>query len=360
MQTSIKSKLLSVTSWPFGIQKVIRFEFWPYWILYLPVCCYYLWLSLKARSFSFFTAANPGIFMGGFTRASKYSILSKIDNNYLPTTLLIKEDTTIDNALAIMRQSSLEYPIIVKPDIGERGKGVEKIDTKEQLVQYLLHSKGDLIIQEYISDWIELGVLFYQMPDGSDRGITSVVRKEFLTITGNGQLTIGEWINRMERAQLQKSYLLHKYRNRLEQIIPNEEKFILEPIGNHCRGTTFLNGNHLINDQLVSVFNRIAKPIDGFFIGRFDLKVRSINDLYQGEHIRILELNGVASEPAHIYDPQARLIDAYKALFSQYSLFYTIANQNKQLGVKYVPIKMLLNEIRLHYKQRKNFSSSFL
>lgn len=351
MQIITKRKLLSVTRWPFGIQKVIRFEFWPYWILYLPVFFYYLWLSLKARSFSFFTAANPGIFMGGFTRASKYSILSQIDNNYLPTTLLIKDNTTIDSAFTIMRQSSLEYPIIVKPDIGERGKGVEKIDTEEQLVQYLMLHKGDLIIQEYISDWIELGVLFYQMPDGSDRGITSVVMKEFLTITGNGRFTIGEWINRMERAQLKKSYLLHKYRDQLELIIPDGEKLILEPIGNHCRGTTFLNGNHLINDQLVEVFHKIAKSIDGFFIGRFDLKVRSINDLYHGEHIRIMELNGVASEPAHIYDPQARLVDAYKALFSQYSLFYTIANQNKQQGASYIPIKMLLNEIRLHYKQ---------
>jgi hypothetical protein len=40
----------------------------------------------------------------------------------------------------------------------------------------------------------------------------------------------------------------------------------VEPIGNHSRGTKFLDGTHLINEELVDVFRQIAQPLDGFFL----------------------------------------------------------------------------------------------
>ena len=32
------------------------------------------------------------------------------------------------------------------------------------------------------------------------------------------------------------------------------------------------------------------------------MKVNSIEDLYEGRNIKIMELNGVSSDPGHIYD----------------------------------------------------------
>jgi hypothetical protein len=130
--------------------------------------------------------------------------------------------------------------------------------------------------------------------------------------------------------------------------LPLYEKLVLEPIGNHCRGTKFLNGNYLINSNLVQVFDKIAKPIDGFYIGRFDLKVNSIEDLNDGLNIKIMELNGVSSEPAHIYDPTTFIFKAYQALFNHYKLIFIIAKQNIELGNQYVPFWLVWKQIKMH------------
>ena len=53
--------------------------------------------------------------------------------------------------------------------------------------------------------------------------------------------------------------------------VPKSNQVIqLEPIGNHVRGTTFNDGNHLITKELVELFDKISLAIKGFYYGRFD------------------------------------------------------------------------------------------
>ena len=60
------------------MKKLFKWEFWPTWLFYLPVYVVYLWYSLRARTIMFFSASNPGMFMGGFVDYSKYDILKNI------------------------------------------------------------------------------------------------------------------------------------------------------------------------------------------------------------------------------------------------------------------------------------------
>ena len=131
--------------------------------------------------------------------------------------------------------------------------------------------------------------------------------------------------------------------------MPKGETRILEPIGNHCRGTKFKNANYLINEQLHEVFNAIALPIEGFFYGRFDMKVRSVEDLYLGQHIKIMELNGVSSEPGHIYDPSSTLLQAYRDLTWHWKLVADIAKENRDLGIPTAPFSVLYKETVGHF-----------
>ncbi len=333
-------------AWPFWITKIIRFEFWPFWVLYFPVFIYYLWLSLKARSLSFFTAANPGIYLGGFAGESKIAILSSIESAHLPQTLFFKAGTTKQALLKQLQAGELDYPFVLKPNVGERGDGVEKIMQESDLDAYLLKYQQDFIAQTFVNLPIEVGVLYYKMPDGSKSGISSVVIKSFLSIEGNGKDTLHQLILASDRAQLRLDYLLNKFKNRLNQVLPKGELLLLEPIGNHCRGTTFLSGQSLINPQMVAVFDSVAKNISGFYIGRFDLKVNEINDLYTGNHIKILELNGVTSEPAHIYDPNCTLMEAYRALFNHYRLLFEIGCQNNRMGISNSSFGLVWKEIK--------------
>ena len=135
-------------------------------------------------------------------------------------------------------------------------------------------------------------------------------------------------------------------------MVPSGEKLVLDKIGNHCRGTAFYNGNHLINSALIHVFDVISATMDGVYFGRFDLKVKSLDDLYKGTNIRIMEFNGTTSEPAHIYDPGLSFWQAQKSILYNTHLVYKIARQNHYNGYAYTPFKNALKMVTGHIKSR--------
>ena len=101
------------------------------------------------------------------------------------------------------------------------------------------------------------------------------------------------------------------------------------------------------------MFDGICKNIDGFNIGRFDIKVNSMEELLNGKTIKIMELNGISSEPAHIYDPNCTLWNAYQALMQHFSLIYQIAVQNNTKGIAYAPVHEVTKAIRFNMKKTK-------
>ncbi|UZR93186.1 ATP-grasp domain-containing protein [Chondrinema litorale] len=327
------------------IKKLKEFEYWPFGVFYIPLYFYGFYLAFKSRSFMYFSTTNPGMKYGGVIGESKISVLDRIDAKYLPKTIFINSGSQFNDIQFLIKEKGLELPLIVKPNIGERGKGVEKIENIESLKDYLDQNKEDIILQEFIDYPVELGILYYRHPNEATGHISSVVMKEFLEIEGNGHATLLELIDSKPRAIGRREYLLNKYAHQLNDILPNGERIRLEPIGNHCRGTKFLNGNHLINSQLESVFDQIAKNIKGYNYGRFDLKVKSLEDLYLGKNIKILELNGVSSEPAHVYDPNMKLLNAYKDVFKHASIIQQIGYANHKKGVSYSPLYTFVKEL---------------
>ena len=181
--------------------------------------------------------------------------------------------------------------------------------------------------------------------------ITSVVQKGFLYITGDGEKTLLELMKEEIRISNRLHYFETKYADQLEDVVPEGKKMYPEPIGNHCRGTTFYNANHIINDRLTRMFNDIALQIEGYYYGRFDLKVDSLEDLYAGKNMQIIELNGVSSEVAHIYDPEYKLIQAYRDVFAHMKYIYKIARKNHENGVPYDSLWKFLSDLRMHLKR---------
>ncbi len=337
--------------------KLTRFEFWPFWVFYFPMLFYGLWLSVKNRSLAYYTAVNPSMQAGGIAGEGKLNMLSKIDAAYIPATILVNAAVDLWTITSILESQRIEFPCIVKPNSSERGIGVEVIGSKPALESYFSSRSGEYLLQELISSPLELGVLYHRFPDGKS-GITSIVRKEFLTICGDGKHTLEQLIRVSTRARFRLGYLLDKFHFRLREIVPAGEKIVLEPIGNHNRGTTFLNANELISPELVAVFDKIVAPLEGFNYGRFDIKVSSISDLMNGKGIRILEVNGVESEPAHIYDPRTTLFQAYWDVAAHMRLISEIARANKKSGIMALPFSNFIFVVRQHLRQRSQYAVS--
>ena len=131
------------------------------------------------------------------------------------------------------------------------------------------------------------------------------------------------------------------------------EILLLEPIGNHSRGTMFLNGNEHISEALCHHFDEIARNFTGIYYGRFDLKCHSISELEKGERYKVLEFNGVASEPAHIYDPSYPTWKAYRDIFRHWKIIYQISRVQLTKGVKPMTIREAARSLREYIRYMK-------
>ena len=342
LATALRNRLRS----PFFI-RLLSWEYWPFAVVYLPVFGYWLWLSLRARSLFFFSAGNPAIESGGLLGESKIAILDQISDGFKPKTLFVPRSIPAPQVVDQVAAANLTFPVIAKPNAGERGWRVEKIDRPTDLVSYAQSSPVDFLVQEYVDYPLELGVFYYRMPNQTRGTISSIVQKAFLSVTGNGHDCVETLIRQNDRALLQLDALTAKYGDDLYRVPPPGESIVLMPIGNHSRGTMFLNANHLITPELERLFDRISSDVAGFYFGRYDLRCRSVADLYAGQHIRILELNGAGAEPAHIYQPGFSLWDAWGVLLHHWRVLYDISHENHRRGVPY----MTLAEARTIYRR---------
>jgi hypothetical protein len=318
--------------------KLRNWEYWPFGILQFPIFFYYPWLSLKARSFTFFSASNPGIVMGGMFGESKYDVLQLIPERIRPKSILISQATSLNQLELLLGQNGFSFPLIFKPDIGERGYMVRRVNNFSDAQKYLEEMNYDFIVQEFVDLPLEFGVFYSRHPSESRGRVTSIVMKEMLSIEGDGVSSIQELILRKERAKLQWVSLRKRYNGRLAEVLPAGEKMEIVSIGNHCLGTKFINSNHLITEELNRNFDEIGKSIPGFFFGRFDLRCESVKELEKG-NIMVMELNGCGAEPAHIYDPSFSFWKAVTVLLAHWKSIYTISQQNRKSGTPYLSLR---------------------
>lgn len=327
---------------PLFLYRIFKYEYWPWWLFYLPVLPYWAYQSIRNKSFAYFSVANPGIELGGFFGESKSGILALIDPEYLPAGISVKHQTAISVVLQNLSDRHITYPLIAKPDVGERGNDVCKLSDEQELIQYHKRSAFDYIIQKFIEYDIEFGVLYSRLP-GSEHGkVSSVTMKEFLAVEGDGQSSILQLMEKSIRARFQIDRLKKSMGEAIERVPAKNEKVLLEPIGNHCLGTRFINYNHLISDELNKTFDKISLPIKGFYYGRFDLKVKTIEDFKQGHFIQIMELNGASSEPGHIYDTSFTLIQAYRDLLGHWKRLADISAIHIKNGMKPVSFRVIV------------------
>lgn len=335
--------------------KLLHWEFWPWYIANIPTVCFWLFFALRSRSLFFFSRVNPVIETGGVLGESKINILNRIPATYLPTTLFVaKEEDNWQELQQRMVAAKLKYPVIAKPNVGERGFLVTKIDTANDLKAYLHKVKVDFLIQEYVDYPLEISVLYYRFPDQPDGRVTSICIKDMLHVTGDGQSTVAELMANYPRAALQLDRFRKVYPDLLQEVPAMDKRCLLEPIGNHSRGTTFLNGNAYIDAELTAVFNRIGQQMKGIHYGRFDMKCSSIAALKTGEAFKILEFNGIASEPAHIYDPSYPVWKAYRDLFQHWQIIFQISQRQAAKGVAPMSWSEAVSSIKTYRRTMRN------
>jgi hypothetical protein len=325
--------------------KITNWEYWPTFMFYVPLLPYAFYLAIKSKSFGFFSAVNPSIEGSGNGLESKYKTTLLIPSEYKPKTIFIPKNESLAKIYDDLKSEEITFPLIIKPDIGFKGLLVKKINSKEELINYLKkYSSLNLIAQEFIEYKNECGIFYYKIPGENEGIITSVTLKKYLTVLGDGKSTLLNLINSNKRAINYIDLILELNKENLNSIPSKNEEIILNVIGNHSKGTEFINGNYLINNDLENLLNKINLNIKGWYYGRIDIKYNHFEELLEGKNFKILEINGVISEPTHIYDSSnGSYFEALKSIKEHWKIIYKIGVKNNKINqIEFTNLKYLI------------------
>lgn len=340
--------VLRFTSWKnrrLFVGRMTRWTHWEFWslrVFYTPVVVYFLFLAIKHRSLTVFTCVNPAILASGFIGESKDEIYEGLLKSasarpfLLPYILLSANDSTSENlskSETFIAENQLNFPMIFKPDAGERGKGVVILRDLSELELNLKKLENDYILQEFF-DGVEVGVFYFRYPLKETGEIFSITEKRFPRLVGDGISDLETLILLDSRAVALAKKYFEQNSERLNFVPKRGEEVQIINIGTHSRGAIFADGEHLITNELSEAIDKISRSFDGFYFGRFDIRAKSTDDLKRGKYFKIIELNGVTSESTNIYDKKFSLFDAYQILFRQWKIAFEIGAENQRIGFK--------------------------
>ena len=338
-----------------SVARLWRYEFWPPYAFYLPLLPVVARLALKHGGLKTLTAVNPAMPESGFVDESKIDILRALPERWIVPSAVIdveEPEQALGTLHGLMGERGWSYPLILKPDAGQRGYAVRKIDDDEEAIEYFTDVTGRVLVQTYHPGPHEAGVFYVRRPDQERGRIFSITDKVFPTVTGDGKHTLEELIFRDRRLRMQAGVFLNRFADESEDVLPEGETRSLAVSGNHAQGTLFRDGAHLHTDALEDRIDEIARQYDGFYFGRFDLRYSDPEAFKRGEDLAIVELNGVTSESTNLYDPDKSLGWAYGVLFAQWREAFAIGDINRKRGAETTSIWKVWRKMRHHFRHR--------
>jgi len=338
-------------------------EWWPAWLLYGLLAPRFLRLAVRHRSLTCWTCVNPGVHPGGgVVGESKQAVLHGFDD---PRVLAQHDIDGPDRPARALQLLDSEpdlngFPVIVKPDAGQRGAGVTLVHDRDQLTDTVARTPGRVIIQRYHPGPVELGVFWVRDPatvgrerDDTTQGrVFAVTRKVFPVVEGNGRSTLRTLILAHPRYAIQARVYLEQLGERANDTPANGERVQLTTTGNHARGCRFEDGADLITPEFESAIDTLARTWKGpagepFDFGRFDIRSTSEDAVRDATDLAVIELNGVTSEATNLYDPSWSAARALRLLAEQWSIAFDLGAARKAAGARPLsPVEILRHVLK--------------
>jgi hypothetical protein len=314
--------------------RITNWEAWPFKLIYAPLVPVWIWYALRSRAIWFFTSSNPKLTFGGMEGEPKKEMYDLLPREFYPTTFNVLPGEAFASIKNKLAESGINYPLIVKPEVGGQGILFRKIDDEAELLHYHELMPVEYIIQRMVNFPMEVSVFYIRHPKEPTGRITGFLHKIPLHVIGNGADTLEQLIDAHPKAAKRKAEVKSKHKESWHTVIPAGERYILSYAANHNRGAHFVDLKDEIDDRLVALFDKISLRINDFFYGRYDIMCNSIEELKQGKNFSILEYNGCGAEPNHFYDTGYTLAEAYKEILHHWKALYQISQYNRNNGVE--------------------------
>lgn len=335
------------------LNRITNWEAWPFKLLYAPIAPVWVWYMIRSRSVWFFTPSNPKITFGGMDGEPKKEMYDLLPKELYPATFNVTPGMAIQEIRDLQQQHNIQYPFIVKPEVGCQGILFRKIDTEADLLHYHAHVPVEYIVQQLVHYPMEVSVFYIRHPKDTKGVVTGFLHKIPLQVTGNGKDTLEQLVQQHPKGQKRMGEMHSKHRDKWNTVIPAGEKYMLSHAANHNRGAHFVDLKEHIDDKLVGIFDTISLGINDFFYGRYDIMCTNVEDLKNGRNFTILEYNGCGAEPNHFYDTGYTLAGAYKEILKHWRALYSICQHNRKQGIEPWPFrkgKKFMDGIKEHFK----------
>lgn len=363
-----------------------RFEFWPTWLVYLCLAPMFVRQTLRTGHPLAFTACNPGIENGGgVIGESKFSIMQAWRDDartrdidpalaaaVCRTWLLPpgEPETRLSRLESLLNDpgNDLRYPIVLKPEAGHRGFAVRIARSPEESRRVIEGVPTPLLVQPWHPGPGEVGLVWTRRDEGdADGPVYSITLKQFPSLDGDGRSSIEELIARHPRYRLQAATFLTRLKGERLRVPRSGERLPLALAGNHCQGTLFRDGAHLITPDLAQSVNTLVRGFggtpgrrrdDALDMVRLDIRYRDEGDLRMGRLDRdsIVELNGTLGESTNIYDPDRPLAWSLGVLRRQWEFLYTRGGQRMGSGHRPMTVVTMFRSLWKHYTTRRGSS----
>ncbi|WP_226582320.1 VTT domain-containing protein [Acuticoccus sediminis] len=349
---------------PLKSRTIARAERIPTLIFYAPLAVQWIWLSLRYRSLSLPTVANPRIEVGGLWGESKGACLDMVsgsERRWLAryVTLTRRKGASAEedgrNALALARENALDYPLVAKPDIGWQGYGVRRVGSEDELLEYVAAFPDDatLMLQELVNWDGEAGVFYARGADEATGRILSLTLRYFPHVTGDGTRPVRDLILEDRRASW-KAGAHFGLQGAHGGLSPEELDRVPAPgeivrlafIGSIRVGGNYRDASEHITPALTARFDEISRSMPEFHYGRYDIRFASLDRLEAAEDFRIIEINGAGGEAISVWDPETPLRQVYARLFEHQRLLFEIGAGNRARGWKPAGPLAILNAAR--------------
>ena len=310
-----------------------RWEFWPTVMVYGPIFPWFIWLYFRNGRMRTATSVDPCWPDGGAIGESKQHILDLFPSSLVEPSFQCEPDQDPVKVLERIEHEKWSWPVILKPNEGQRGEGVKLVETQDRMKTLLDESTIPLIAQRYHPGPFEAGLFWWRRPD-SEKGILfTICDKIFPIVTGDGESTLRQLIIENKRFRLQHRVYFKRFEARLDEVLSGGERLQLTHAGNHAQGCMFRDGEHLRTSALERRIDEACAQVPGYYYGRIDVRYSDVNEFKRGEGMSIIEANGLSSESTNMYDPSFPITQAWRIMRKHWVVAMEIGNMNRSRGV---------------------------
>ncbi|MDP9108849.1 MAG: hypothetical protein M3N23_07245 [Pseudomonadota bacterium] len=329
----------------------------PKWLICVPLAVQWLWLSLRYRSFTLPSAANPQIPSGGLVGEGKldyFRAMGPLARAATAPWCAIENTARPDPAQlqCILQEAGLSFPLIAKPDLGLCGYGVQKVVDMPALLAYCaaFPCGETIVVQQYLDAPGEAGLFYARDPDSGHARLIGLALRTFPSVTGDGQRNLDQLIRADTRARRSIGSAQHHSDIDGARVPAAGEVVRLATIGSTRVGGLYRNGASLITPALVAAVDAIARDMPQFYCGRFDVRFDDLAQLQSGRGFSIIEINGAGSEAIEAWDPAIGVLQAFDIIFAKQRCLFAIGDRMRARGAQ--PIGLLALR-RLYQRQQR-------